>query len=205
MKKLSALLALVVVFLTATGFSDYSFSDKANVLDQTTRQLISEKNSRYLQTKEEPQIIVKTVKRTKKLTPKNLDKKKRTVYIVVGVNEKNKKNVQIFSTKDLHSSFTATVRSNIIRAAVDDLRSTKKDKFNEGIRFVFRAVATKIDQRYNYSLDKYDLNDSEMNKISHPHSVALPLALGIVVIIAALSYLFKQTRLRQSRKNENQK
>lgn len=102
--------------------------------------------------------------------------------------------MQIYSTKDLHGAFTAEVRMNIIRAEADKLRSSNNATFNQGLRFVFRAVATKIDQEYQYTLDKYDLSDKEQSKISHPHKVALPIALALALVVMSLVYLFRRVR-----------
>lgn len=180
-----------MVFLTTTGFVQPNIEDGAHILNKETKILITEKNNRYFQTKEQPQISVITVKRLYKLTPKALNHSKRSVFIVVG-QKGRKRNVQIFSTKDLHSAFTADARGNIIRAEVDKLRSHNNAKFNEGLRFVFRACATKVDQQYQYALDKYDLSTSEQNKISHPHRIALPIALALAFLIIAIVYVLKR-------------
>lgn len=112
-------MGLVTVFLITTGFVQPNIEDHAHILDKETRTLVTEKNNRYFQTKEQPQIVVITVKRLNKLTPKMLDHSKRTVFIVVGQKGK-KRNVQIYSTKDLHSAFTEVARGNILRAEVDN-------------------------------------------------------------------------------------
>lgn len=166
---LAGLVGLLLVFLTTTGFVQPNIEDHAHILNKETETLITEKNNRYFQTKEQPQISVITVKRLNKLTPKALNRSKRLVFIVVG-QKGEKRNVQIFSTKDLHGAFTADTRANIIRAEVDKLRSHNNATFNEGLRFVFRACATRVDQQYQYALDKYDLSTGEQNKISHPIS-----------------------------------
>lgn len=185
------LVGLLAVFLTTTGFVQPNVEDHAHILDKETKTLINEKNNRYLQTKEQPQITVITVKRLNKLTPKALNFSKRTVFIVVGQKGK-KRNVQIYSTKDLHGAFTAESRVNILRAEVNQLRSHNNATFNKGIRFVFRACSTKVDQQYQYALDKYDLNSSEQNKISHPHSVALPIALALAFLITGIIYFLRK-------------
>lgn len=184
---------LIAIFCVLTGFSQPDIEDQAHILNKETRDLITAKNARYWQTGEQPQIVVKTVNRLDKLTPKALNKSDKTVFIVVGVKGK-KRNVQIYSTKDLHGAFTAEVRMNIIRAEADKLRSSNNATFNQGLRFVFRAVATKIDQEYQYTLDKYDLSDKEQSKISHPHKVALPIALALAVVVMGLVYLFRRVR-----------
>ncbi|MGN1272823.1 MAG: TPM domain-containing protein [Lactobacillus sp.] len=188
---LVGIIGLLLTFLTMTGFVQPNIEDHAHVLNKETKTLVTEKNNRYFQTKEQPQITVITVKRLNKLTPKALNHSKRTVFIVVGQKGK-KRNVQIFSTKDLHSAFTAEVRANIIRAEVDKLRSQNNATFNEGLRFVFRACATKVDQQYQYALDKYDLSNSEQDKISHPHRVALPIALALAFLILGIVYVLKK-------------
>ncbi|MDH5100466.1 TPM domain-containing protein [Lactobacillus kefiranofaciens] len=185
------LVGLVAVFLTTTGFIQDNIEDNLHLLNKETKTLITEKNNRYFQTKEQPQITVITVKRLNKLTPKALDHSKRSVFIVVGQKGK-KRNVQIFSTKDLHGAFTADTRANILRAEVNKLRSNNKNTFNEGLRFVFRACATRVDQQYQYALDKYDLTSAEQNKISHPHSVALPIALALAFLIMGIFYVLKK-------------
>lgn len=188
---LACLVGLLLVFLTTTGFVQPNIEDHAHILNKETETLITEKNNRYFQTKEQPQISVITVKRLNKLTPKALNRSKRLVFIVVG-QKGEKRNVQIFSTKDLHGAFTADTRANIIRAEVDKLRSHNNTTFNEGLRFVFRACATRVDQQYQYALDKYDLSTSEQNKISHPHRVALPIALALAFLIIGIVYVLKR-------------
>lgn len=190
--------------ITSAGlmaFTDANLQDNVNIINRQTRKLIVAKNGRYLQTKEAPQITVLTVKRLNNLTPKNLNKQKRQVYIVVGQKAK-KRNVQIYSSADLHSAFTAESRMNIIRAAAKDLRSQNKATFNHGLRFVFKACATRIDQRYQYALDKYDLSSSELEKIDHPNKVALPIALAIAVLVTVLIYFLHQIRRRNPRQEE---
>lgn len=199
MKKLViSLLALLTVLVTMTAFGEPNIYDHARLLDRQTVKLIRAKNSRYLQTREEPQVSVITVKHLNHLTPRHLSKAKRTAYVVVGA-KNGKRNVQIFSSRDLHGTFTADVRMNIIRVAENDLRSPDRARLNRGIRFVFRACTTQIDQRYQYSLDKYDLSARQMDKISHPHRVALPIALIIAVLVTALIYFFRRTIGRSGR------
>lgn len=188
--RIIAAFALAFVFVTMSGFVQANLEDNAHIVNRETKELITEKNNRYLQTKEKPQIAVVTVKRLNKLTPKHLSQTKKTVYIVVGQKGK-KRNVQIYSSKDLHGAFTADARMNIIRAAGEKLRSTNNAKFNEGLRFVFRACATRIDKQYRYALDKYDLTDAEQDKIDHPKRVALPIALALVVVVMALIYFLR--------------
>ena len=194
--KLAFLTALIGVFLTTTGFTSPNIKDNSNLLERETSKLILAKNDRYFQTSEQPQIIVKTVNRVDHLTPAKLNKYKRTVFIVVGTKNK-KRNVQIYSSKDLHSAFSADVRGNIIRSQSDKLRSTNKKEFNEGLRFVFRACATTIDQRYQYSLDKYDLSSNERAQLTHPHKVALPIALALGLVVGGLIYFFKNNLYRK--------
>lgn len=131
--KLVAVIALIGLFLTTTAFSNPDLHDNCNLVEKETSKLIKEKNNRYLQTSEQPKIIVKTVNRVDHLTPKKLSKYKRTVFIIVGYKDK-KKNVQIYSSKDLHSAFTADIRGNIIRSQSDQLRSNNKKEFNKGLR-----------------------------------------------------------------------
>ena len=194
--KLAFFTALIGVFLTTTGFTSPNIKDNSNLFERETSKLILAKNDRYFQTSEQPQIIVKTVNRVDHLTPAKLNKYKRTVFIVVGTKNK-KRNVQIYSSKDLHSAFSADVRGNIIRSQSDKLRSTNKKEFNEGLRFVFRACATTLDQRYQYSLDKYDLSSNERAQLTHPHKVALPIALALGLVVGGLIYFFKNNLYRK--------
>nr|WP_317638260.1 TPM domain-containing protein [Lactobacillus xylocopicola] len=184
------MLALVGVFCTMTAFTNPNVKDNSHLLDRETSKLIMAKNDRYLQTSEQPRIIVQTVNRVNHLTPKKLSKYKHTVFIVVGSKDQ-KRNVQIYTSKDLHGGFTADIRGSIIRAQSDRLRSNNRQKFNQGLRFVFRACATTIDQQYQYSLDKYDLSAEERAQITHPHRLALPIALALVVVLGGLALFFK--------------
>ncbi|MGQ5709699.1 TPM domain-containing protein [Lactobacillus sp. PSON] len=195
--KLLIFIGLLLTFLTLSGFSQNNIEDNAHILNKETQELITAKNNRYWQTKEQPQVVVKTVDRLNHLTPKTLNKQKNKVFIVIGV-KKDKKNVQIYSTKDLHGAFTAESRASIIRAAGDELRSSNNATFNKGVRFVFRACATKVDQQYQYTLDKYDLTDSEQSTITHPRKVALPIALALVIVVAGMIYVLRKVKRKNA-------
>lgn len=195
--KLLIFIGLLLTFLTLSGFSQNNIEDNAHILNKETQELITAKNNRYWQTKEQPQVVVKTVDRLNHLTPKTLNKQKNKVFIVIGV-KKDKKNVQIYSTKDLHGAFTAESRASIIRAAGDELRSSNNATFNKGVRFVFRACATKVDQQYQYTLDKYDLTDSEQSTIIHPRKVALPIALALVIVVAGMIYVLRKVKRKNT-------
>ena len=66
--KLVAVIALISLFLTTTAFSNPDLHDNCNLVEKETSKLIKEKNNRYLQTSEQPKIIVKTVNRVDHLT-----------------------------------------------------------------------------------------------------------------------------------------
>lgn len=196
--KIASLFLLAIAFLGLTASRPVpDINDEVKIIDSQTQALIIAKNNRYLQTKEQPQIKVITKKGLNNLTPHDLNKSKRVAYIVIGV-KNHKKNVQVFSSKDLHSAFTAESRMNLIRSCQKELTSKSKQTFNRGVRFLFRACATKIDQRYQYALDKYDLSSSEQAKVDHPNRIALPIALAIVVIAGFLIY-FLRSRQNLSR------
>lgn len=203
-KLMAAFAGLILATLTLTASSIPNLKDEAKIVDKQTQELIAAKNNRYLQNKEQPQIKVVTVKRLNSLTPSNLGHVKRTAFIVVGV-KGEKKNVQIYSSKDLHGAFTADSRMNIIRVAAKELRSSNMAVFNRGLRFVFRACATKIDQQYQYSLDKYDLTNEEQNKVSHPNRVALPIALAIAILVAALVWFLRRFSNKRDRFDDHTK
>ncbi|WEV38434.1 TPM domain-containing protein [Lactobacillus sp. ESL0680] len=196
--KLIFVIALVGLFCTVTGFANANIQDNGHLLERATKDLIVAKNDRYWQTGEQPQIVVRTLNRIDKLTPNNLAKSKRTVFIVVGTKGK-KRNVQIYSSKDLHGAFTADTRGSIIRSQSEQLRSSSKSEFNKGLRFVFRACATTIDQQYQYSFDKYDLTNDERSQITHPHRLALPIALALVIVVAGLYYFFRRNFYSKNR------
>ena len=95
---LVGLVGLLLVFLTTTGFVQPNIEDHAHILNKETKTLITEKNNRYFQTKEQPQISVITVKRLNKLTPEALNVLSDRY---LSVDKRQEGNVQIFSTKDL--------------------------------------------------------------------------------------------------------
>ena len=198
--KVLACAILLLAFVTLSAFSVPNLSDNAHIVNTETKKLIAAKNGRYYQTKEQPQINVVTVNRLDNLTPKHLNKSKRQAFIVVG-EKGTKKNVEIYSSKDLHDAFTADTRMNILRSASQDLKSNNNATFNRGLRYVFRACATKIDQQYNYALDKNDLTNQELNDLNHPNRIALPVAFAIVILAGALIWFLKYTQ----KKNNSQK
>ncbi|WEV44027.1 TPM domain-containing protein [Lactobacillus sp. ESL0684] len=189
--KLALISVIMGFFVMTTAFTNANIQDNSQLLDRKTSKLIRAKNDRYFQTSEQPRIVVRTQKGIEHLTPKHLNKSHRTVFIVVG-SQKKKRNVQIYSSKDLHSAFSADVRGNILRSQSEKLRSNNQKEFNVGLRFVFKACATTIDQEYQYALDQYDLTNDERAQITHPHRMALPIALALVLVISGLALFLKK-------------
>lgn len=185
MMKIRKIILVLLCSLVLIGSSQQFVFDNAQIFNAKTVKLIQNKNLNYQKTKIKPQIIVQTFNYMDNLKPKKIGAKQ--LFIVVGQKDK-KQNVQIYPGKDLQDIFTTQVINNIISSDLDELRSTKN--INQGIRYVFNACATLIDQKYKMPHDTNTLTDTQLQKIAHPRGMNLPIALLIAAIITLVGYLW---------------
>ncbi len=191
-KKWPLSLAMVALWLLLSGATPSFVQDEAQILTPATRLLIQEKNERYQKRHEPVRLIVKTVHR---LTLKASKFKPAAKTVIIAVGQKGKKrNVRLFVSSDLKRILTPTFCDALIQSKVTALRSQDRTTFNDGLKFVFKACATKIDQAYSYPKDRQtDLDTDTMSQIEHPRRVTLPMALLIgVLVMVLLGWLKKQ-------------
>ena len=168
-----------------------NISDQAHIFNTTTKNLVTQKNDSYRTSKlsQKPEINLVSVTNDKKFD--NLKPKKNQILIVTIHKQRN--NVQILVGSNFEKILSSTTTSNIIRYAGDDLRSNKNKTFNQGIRTVFNACATLIDQQYHLPVDKNTLSSEQLQKINHPNSVNLVWGI-IIAIIVTIIFSWYQNR-----------
>lgn len=89
-----------------------------------------------------------------------------------------------------------TTTNNIIRYAGDDLRSKQNKTFNDGIRKVFNACTTLVDQELNLPADKNTLSNEQLQKLNHPQSLNLVWA---IIVALAITVAFSWQKKRNKR------
>ena len=156
-------------------------NDHAHIYNATTNKLVSEKNEAYQTSKLKEKPVIDLVSITNNDAFKRLKPHKNQVLIVTIHQKKN--NVQILVGSNFKKTLSATTTSNILRYAGDDLRSSNNRTFNKGIRKVFNACTTLIDQELSLPADKNALSNNQLQKINHPQSVNL--VWGIIIAIGA--------------------
>ena len=156
-------------------------NDHAHIYNATTNKLVSEKNETYQTSKLKEKPVIDLVSITNNDAFKRLKPHKNQVLIVTIHQKKN--NVQILVGSNFKKTLSATTTSNIIRYAGDELRSSNNRTFNKGIRKVFNACTTLIDQEIRLPADKNALSNNQLQKINHPQSVNL--VWGIIIAIGA--------------------
>lgn len=156
-------------------------NDHAHIYNATTNKLVSEKNETYQTSKLKEKPVINLVSITNNDAFKRLKPHKNQVLIVTIHQKKN--NVQILVGSNFKKTLSATTTSNIIRYAGDELRSSNNRTFNKGIRKVFNACTTLIDQQLSLPADKNALSNNQLQKINHPQSVNL--VWGIIIALGA--------------------
>ena len=156
-------------------------NDHAHIYNATTSKLVSEKNETYQTSKLKEKPVIDLVSITNNDAFKRLKPHKNQVLIVTIHQKKN--NVQILVGSNFKKTLSATTTSNIIRYAGDELRSSNNRTFNKGIRKVFNACTTLIDQELSLPADKNALSNNQLQKIKHPQSVNL--VWGIIIALGA--------------------
>lgn len=156
-------------------------NDHAHIYNATTNKLVSEKNETYQTSKLKEKPVIDLVSITNNDAFKRLKPHKNQVLIVTIHQKKN--NVQILVGSNFKKTLSATTTSNIIRYAGDELRSSNNRTFNKGIRKVFNACTTLIDQELRLPADKNALSNNQLQKINHPQSVNF--VWGIIIAIGA--------------------
>lgn len=156
-------------------------NDHAHIYNATTSKLVSEKNETYQTSKLKEKPVIDLVSITNNDAFKCLKPHKNQVLIVTIHQKKN--NVQILVGSNFKKTLSATTTSNIIRYAGDELRSSNNRTFNKGIRKVFNACTTLIDQELRLPADKNALSNNQLQKINHPQSVNF--VWGIIIAIGA--------------------
>ena len=169
-------------------------NDHAHIYNATTNKLVSEKNETYQTSKLKEKPVINLVSITNNDAFKRLKPHKNQVLIVTIHQKKN--NVQILVGSNFKKTLSATTTSNIIRYAGDELRSSNNRTFNKGIRKVFNACTTLIDQQLSLPADKNALSNNQLQKINHPQSVNL--VWGIIIALGAtIVFSWHQRRNRR--------
>lgn len=169
---------LAACLIALLGMGQSQVDDPVGIFDPVTKQLVESKNQTYRKTKAKPQIKLVSVKSNAALNKIKANKK--TAIIAVAHTPKN--NVQLIVGSSLKKPLSDLQTGNIIRYAGKDLRSSNSKKFNKGIRTVFNATATLIDQKYNFPGDKNTMTQEQLQKINHPQSMNMVWAIVVAVV-----------------------
>lgn len=187
MKNKIIVMLTFIISLFAVGAGQSFIKDQARIYNQKTNNLVEKKNQIYQKTKAKPHISLVSV-----TSQKEFDKLRPTANnLIIATLHQKKNNVQILVGKNQKKVFSDNQVSNIIRYAGDNLRSSNNSTFNKGIRTVFNACTTLLDQKYNFPGDKNTLTKEQMQRLNHPQSMNLVWGL-VVAVIATFAFTWYQ-------------
>lgn len=190
-----------LLFLASLAFFSLAASpnirDQAQVINHKNENIVAGENRYWRKTKPQPRLILISQKSLTKMQPAHLNRAKKTVYIVVG-QAQGRRSVQIFSSRDLHSAFTRTVRLNMIAAKKDKLTATNNKEFNAGLEFVIRACITQINQHYDFSSQTNTLTLRERVQLNHPRRLRIAIIAGLVLVLAVFIFFYHKWRRPRS-------
>lgn len=193
---IKALLAIFIVFVSVIGMgmSKSPVNDSLSLYNSETVKLATQKNQTYQKVKTKPEIQLNSLNSESNLN--KLKAEKNQILIATAHAKNGRNNVQIIAGANFKSVFTTGQISNIIRYAGNDLRSSNNKTFNKGIRTVFNASATLVDQKYQLPGDKNTLTQSEMQKLNHPQSVNFVWGLIIVIVGTGAFAWYQRWRIK---------
>lgn len=193
---IKALLAIFIVFVSVIGMgmSKSPVNDSLSLYNSETVKLATQKNQTYQKVKAKPEIQLISLNSESNLN--KLKAKKNQILIATAHAKNGRNNVQIIAGANFKSVFTTGQISNIIRYAGNDLRSSNNKTFNKGIRTVFNASATLVDQKYQLPGDKNTLTQSEIQKLNHPQSVNFVWGLIIVIVGTGAFAWYQRWRIK---------
>ncbi|MBO0470369.1 TPM domain-containing protein [Enterococcus sp. DIV0242_7C1] len=150
------------------------YLDQLNILAEDTKQLINNKGEFYKEQPENPQVVLATIESTNgdsidSYAPELFDKWQignkehdNGILILYALNDGDR-NVRIEVGYGLEDVITDSTAMNILVSQKDKLKSSDPVLINEGLRYVFNAVATLIDQDYGYPTDEHALSQTELD------------------------------------------
>ncbi|MFD2307465.1 TPM domain-containing protein [Enterococcus termitis] len=150
------------------------YLDELSILTEETQRLIDNKGDYYKTQAENPQVVVGVIESTNgdsidsyaadlfekwKIGNQEQDN---GILILYALNDGDR-NVRIEVGYGLEEVITDSTAMNILVDQKEKLKSSDPEQINEGLRYVFNAVTTLIDQKYEYPLDEHALSQSELD------------------------------------------
>ncbi len=183
------------------------YYDGIGLLDDTTRELVEEKNDYYQTTKQKPQVVLAAIKST---GGDDIDSYAPDLFSKWGVGQKGKDNgiLILFARNDgdnnvrievgygAEAYMTDAISGRILQDNLDDLKSSDDTKVNEGLRNVFSAVATMVDKHYKYKADSNTLSDDKYNEYrsgnnesGESNNLVIKIVQIIIVLVIVLAII----------------
>ncbi|MDE3283577.1 TPM domain-containing protein [Lacticaseibacillus parahuelsenbergensis] len=178
--------------------TDHYYLDQDQYLDNTTKQLVDQKNRYYQGTKQQPQIAVAALKSThgdplSDYAPDLFQKwgigKKGTDngVLILYADNNGKQNLRIEVGYGLEGDLPDALAGQILDSNLKSIKSHNKADLNRALRKVFNAVATVIDKKYKFPKDQNTVPDETMNQYrSTGHSQGGSLLGKIILIFLAV-------------------
>ncbi|WP_088809543.1 MULTISPECIES: YgcG family protein [Listeria] len=174
-------------------------TDSANILDETTKNMIMSVNYAYQNQMEKPQIVVATVDSFDGLTKEEYahqlfnkwkigsDSLDNGVLILLSTGERE---IKIEVGYGLEGAITDGTAGEILD---NNLTYLKADDYNTGLRNIFSEVALKVNQEYNYkdeTIFKNYTNEMQLAKTNGEKGASGKLSPGVIGIIILVVVTF---------------
>lgn len=192
---------------------DYVVNDYANVLSDKTKALIHQKENFYESKKEQPQVVVLTIKDTdgKSLSDWTNElvqkpdwhfgnREYRNAVLIVFAKNSGKNNVAIKSAAGLNKTLSHDEIMRLLHNNQNALKSQDTNKIDSGIYNLFSDTTNVIDTLYGYNKTS-NANDSDDSDTALIALTALlfVLVLGLTIVIILLTIKRNQMYAKQSR------
>lgn len=180
------------------------YYDETNTLNDSTKDLIEQKNQFYLDQKDSPQIVLAVIKSTDGdsidgYAPDLFEKWKigskaedNGVLILYAVND-GERNVRIEVGYGLEGQLTDALSAQILKDNKDDLKSDSSERINKGLQNIFKSVAGVVDKSYDYKTE--DVKYGEPYTKESNDGFISPIFAIIVITVIVLLIVIKPQRV----------
>lgn len=182
-----------------TPTKEYVVDDYANILNDSTKQLVINKEKQYQQTATKPQVVVMTVKSTGnysiddyadqllensrwKFGKKGLD----NGVLILFAQNNGQNNVRISTGYGVEDILPDALTNQILQGSKTLLKSNDNNNINAGLQNVFKRVTAILDKRYAHLSEKEAKQKVKSNRPNYVIIVLILMIFGAIIVSLVL-------------------
>lgn len=182
-----------------TPTKEYVVDDYANILNDSTKQLVINQEKQYQKTATKPQVVVMTVKSTGnysiddyadqllensrwKFGKKGLD----NGVLILFAQNNGQNNVRISTGYGVEDILPDALTNQILQGSKTLLKSNDNNNINAGLQNVFKRVTAILDKRYAHLSEKEAKQKVKSNRPNYVIIVLILMIFGAIIVSLVL-------------------